>query len=204
MICCYRKVKKIPTARVRWKEYFINDGIAQTEEIWKFWNLMPYQVSREVKLQSFQFRILNRVLPCNEYLKQIRKKNSDICEYCGEEDNVFHFLYECTDTVGFWSELGVWLEQFVELISFPDEIMEYDFLFRIQGSSVEIKRINYIFLLGKFFVYRQKLFDSNNLDIYQFLCELKNTLAVEKMACIREGSSKKKFDRIWKVIYERL
>lgn len=197
-----QKDKKTPTARDRWKEYFINDGIVQTEEIWKFWNSMPYQVSREVKLQSFQFCILNRVLRCNEYLKRIRIKNSDTCDHCAED--IFHFLYECTDTVGFWSELGVWLEQFVELISFPDEIMEYEFLFGRQGSSVEIKRINYVFLLGKSFVYRQKLFDNNNLDVYQFLCEFKNSLAVEKMACIREGSCKKKFDRIWKVIYERL
>lgn len=196
--------KKVPTARARWKEYFINDGIVQTDDIWKFWNLVPYQLSREVKLQSFQFRILNRILPCNEYLKRIRVKDSDLCEYCGEEDNIFHFLYECPDTISFWSELAGWLEQFLDLIPFPKEIMEYDFLFGLQGSSIEISRINYVFLLGKFFVYRQKLFDNNNLDVYQFLCEFKNILAVEKMACIREGSSKKKFNKVWKTVYERL
>lgn len=107
-------------------------------------------------------------------------------------------------TARFWSELAGWLEQFVEDIQFPDELMEFDFLFGIQGSSPQTKRINYIFLLGKFYVYRQKHFYNNNLDVYRFLCEFKITLAVEKMACIKEGSCGRKFDKMWKSIYESL
>lgn len=157
-----------------------------------------------MRLQSFRFRILHRVLPCNEYLCQIRIRDSKHCDFCGEEDNIFHFLYECTNTEGFWSDLASWLDQFSDHIQFPEEIMEYDFLFSLQGSTVEVKRINFILLLGKFFVYRQKLFHGNDLDVYKFLCEFKNILAVERMACIREGSTKKKFDKLWKAIYEQI
>lgn len=148
---------------------------------------MPYKISRAVKLQSFQFRVLNRVLPCNEYLCQIRIKNSANCSFCGEEDNIFHFLYECIETITFWSNLASWLEQFSDHVRFPDETMEYDFLFGLQGHSPEIKRINYILLLGEIFCVQTKTFYDNDLDIYQFLCEFKNIPTVERMDSLIES-----------------
>lgn len=38
--------------------------------------------------------------------------------------------------------------------------------------------MNYILLLGKFYVYREKTFHNNMLDVYEFMMEFKNTLAV--------------------------
>lgn len=74
-----KKLKIVPCAKIRWKEYFVNDQIVQTEGAWKFWYQMPYGCTREVKLQSFHYRILNRVLPCNTYLHRIKIKDSPKC-----------------------------------------------------------------------------------------------------------------------------
>lgn len=53
------------------------------------------------------------------------------------------------------------------------------------------KRIIYILLLGKSFVYRHKLFNKNDLDIYKFLCEFKHILTVEKNGLYKGGFYKK-------------
>lgn len=53
-------------------------------------------------------------------------------------------------------------------------------------------------------VYREKILNTGDLDIYKFLSEFKGILSVERMACIREGSSAKKFNKIWKPRYEKL
>lgn len=38
-----QKLKHNPISRVRWKEYFAEDGIVRTDEIWKTWHLLPYE-----------------------------------------------------------------------------------------------------------------------------------------------------------------
>lgn len=69
-----KKLKIVPRAKIKWQEYFVNDHIVQTEGAWRFWYQMPYECTREVKLQSFHYshRILNRTLPRNTYLQGSR------------------------------------------------------------------------------------------------------------------------------------
>lgn len=62
-------------------------------------------------------------------------------------------------------------EQFMEHVKFPEELLEYEFLFGIEGDSLQDQRLNYILLLGKFFVYREKVFNQGDLDVYKFLAE---------------------------------
>lgn len=92
----------------------------------------------------------------------------------------------------------------MDLPNFPDNMMEYEFLFGLSGDSLKEKRYNLMLLFGKSFVYREKLFNNGDLEVYKFLCESKNLLAIKKLACIKEGSTKKKFDKIWKPIHEIL
>lgn len=102
-----------PRAKTSWQEYFINDDVVQTEGVWKFWYGMPYGCTREVRLQSFHYRILTRVLPCNEYLHHIRIKPSSKCSFCDkDEDDLIHFLFECEAAADRRRELVTWLGQF--------------------------------------------------------------------------------------------
>lgn len=62
-----------------------------------------------------------------------------------------HFLYECI----FWAELATWLEKFGDLLKFPDNVLEYKFVFAVNGVSVKDDRLNYVILMDN--VYRNKL-----------------------------------------------
>lgn len=115
--------KHTPTAQLKWREIFSEVEEMQIEGRWKYWYNLPYRISREVKLQSFQYRLLNRILPCNKYLAQIRVISSPICNFCNRVDDTFHFLYGCSETTDFWNSLSLWLEQYAEVVQFPKNIL---------------------------------------------------------------------------------
>ena len=62
---------------------------------WKQIYQSPFIVARETALQSFQYKIINRYLPCNTALKKWKKTESELCNQCGERDTIEHYLYEC-------------------------------------------------------------------------------------------------------------
>lgn len=78
--------------------------VASTEG-WSEMNWSVHRSTRETKLQSLHFKILNRILPCNSYLKQIHIKDSDECSLCGQVDSIPHFLRECPTVQTFWRAL---------------------------------------------------------------------------------------------------
>lgn len=194
----------IPTAQLKWCEIFQDVEEIHLAGRWKFWYNLPYKISREVKLQSFQYRLLNRILPCNKYLAQLRVLSSPVCSYCNRVDDTFHFLYECAETKNFWNSLSLWLEQFDGVVEFPKSILEYEFMFGISGDSLEDFRINSIMLLARFYIYREKIYNNGFLSVYEFLIELKTALRVEKWACTSEGKVQEKFIERWDRIMEIL
>ncbi len=55
-----------------------------------------------VERQSFQYKLLHRVIACNAWLKNVRIKNTPTCQYCNEDDDIQHFHLFCSKTHDFW------------------------------------------------------------------------------------------------------
>ncbi len=53
-------------------------------------------------LCTFQYKVMHRTLPCNEWLKNIRIKTDYICSYCNNIDTISHFLIDCNSNKLFW------------------------------------------------------------------------------------------------------
>ena len=64
-----KKSEKEPSCVKKWEE--ISDIAIDWPSVFH----LPFKVFKETKLQSFQFRMLHRVIPCNGWLHQIREKN---------------------------------------------------------------------------------------------------------------------------------
>lgn len=82
------------TAFKRWSEAVRSPLQITDIEDWRDTNLSVYRAVREMKLHSLHFKIMNRVVPCNKFLKQLRIKASDICDLCGHEDYMIRFFLE--------------------------------------------------------------------------------------------------------------
>ena len=69
---------------------------------WNHIYSIPFVCARETALQSFQYKIINRFLPCKEALKLWKKEETDHCTTCSMVDTIEHYLYECNVVKHFW------------------------------------------------------------------------------------------------------
>lgn len=172
----------------------------QTPMDWqKIWSL-PYSTTRETKLQSFAFKIIYRLTPCNKYLHTIRICESPTCPSCGEIDSISHFFYSCTKVKAFWLQVGRWCEGYVNLplsgITMPQ------FILGVTHHARAPKIINWILLMAKFYIHRQRLFHSANFSLIGFLAEMKSHLLTERKACFLENKENK--FRVWRQLLAAL
>lgn len=122
-------------AKASWiKEFEDYEGI-DSERLWGYWYSLPYLLTREVRLQSFQIRVLQRTIPCNAYLQRIKIRDSKTCSFCNDWDDLAHFFYYCPNTIEFWDSIALWLHSNSDIIVFPQDVEEPDFLFGIKGSG---------------------------------------------------------------------
>ncbi len=53
-------------------------------------------LTKEVKLQDLQYKILHNIYPTMRHLFKWKIKETDICPICNEVDNLRHTIYDCT------------------------------------------------------------------------------------------------------------
>ena len=194
----YKKLRK-PQCTIKWAEHFPLFKNVENS-IWERIYEMPYKVTRETKLQSFQFRIIHRIIPCNKWLYNISIKSTSKCNFCNEEDDLLHYFLYCPVTKQFWKYFSNWWNRQTDICI--GETLEEHMLFGYPGNSdIEIV-LNYCILLGKWYIFCQKIHEKNTIDIYDYLVQLKQRLFIEKTICIRDGNLKS-FDK-WNFLYEQL
>lgn len=189
-----------PTAYKRWTDPSSYPTQILDPEEWKEANLSVYQATRETKLQSLHFKVMNRVIPCNAYLKQIRIKASDECGICGQVDSLVHFLFDCPSVHAFWTAICSWFGRVENLML--ERLSSKQFVFGVPRSTAKAATINFIIMNAKFFILRQRLFHRGKLELLHWLREFKTKLLMERQICLNEGKSHrfKKWIRIFNAI----
>lgn len=194
------QTKSESTALKRWSDPASQPLQISSGEEWSEVNLSVYRATRETKLQSLHFKIINRVVPCNQFLKQIRIKNSDSCDLCGQVDSMLHFFFECPSVQTFWSSLCGWFNG-VESLAL-DALSLKHFMFGVPRSFNKEKIVNFILMNTNFFVFRQRLFHEGKLELLQWLREFKVKLLMERHISFSEG--RPRLFRKWVKILEAI
>ena len=81
-----------------------------TENEWKTHH--PHITNmKEIKLRDFQYKINNKILVTNSFLRKINRIDSGLRTYWNEnEEKIFHLFSECRIVNQFWNQLKNWLE----------------------------------------------------------------------------------------------
>lgn len=170
---------------------------------WERTFMIPYSVTRETKMHSFQFRISHRLITCNKYLHKIKLRENATCSFCGGEDNIVHFLIECPPVKRFWTDIDDWCTNHIN-ISIADLTTAEKILgFLSDTNNNNVERIqNWIVLIAKYYIHREKLFNQGRLSVLAFLREAKKKLYTEFLACQLEGKPRKfrKFVRFYQAL----
>ena len=147
---CIKKWDEISDIKIDWPNVF----------------QLPFKTFRETKLQSFQFRIIQRVIPCNDWLHQIKeKKDSGTCNYCDENDDLVHFFIKCEKTSNFWQAFTNWLGRILEE---EIKIMHHDIIFGHFSDAPRKEIINYCLIIAKYYIYLEKLKGNNEINLLTY------------------------------------
>ena len=70
---------------------------------------LPFKVTIENKLRSFQFKLLHNIMPTNQRLWKMNIKTSPQCEACNfPTETTNHKFYECPVVKSFWNDVLNW------------------------------------------------------------------------------------------------
>ena len=148
---------KPPTSIETWINIF---PFLETED-WESIFSRTFKTIRETYLQSFQYKILNRILNCNDRLYKWKIKNNNKCDYCEEVDIIEHHLYYCTISKKFWNQLKSWM---INNLNLGIELTVCEVLFGLPtNNNPDLKLTNFLILIGKWYLNNSK---TQNKPIY--------------------------------------
>lgn len=174
------------------EEKWAVQGINIEADEWKCIYKMPFKVTMECKLQSFQYQIAKRSLVTNKSLYLWKIKESDVCQFCKRNvETIEHLFFDCNTVQKFWSDIINWL---------PTEINLRNFVSRknvlLGNTEYECNQLlNHLCILIKRYIYVSKCLEKQ-LDITGCVRLIKNCYIVEKNIAVANDNMKG-FDCKW-------
>ena len=164
---------------------------------WKEIYKIPFKYMREPYLQSFQYKILNRILNTNEKLENWSIKQSNQCNYCQAVDTVEHHLYQCKVSKKIWDQLEIWLYDQIEI---KLNLRECEVLFGIPHAIHEdLELINFVIILTKWYINKQRS-DEKPL----FFLELLNIIKTKVKILIIANNMANRLNTPWQDALDRV
>ena len=163
----------VPKSIQKWEEYYY-----YIDFDWKHLFKLPYIVARETKLQSLQFQVLNRYIPCKNVLNSWGKEESDKCSTCNRIEDLEHYFYDCDNMKPFWNSLNHW---FSPIFNMCFQLQAADVIFGIVNTNEDnvLFVLNFCILFAKDFIHdcRQNVKEVNFLSYKK---QLKKRLICER------------------------
>ena len=199
---CYVQTKYVtPTSVLKWKT--LHEDFDMSEEEWTDVFLRPYICLRETKLQSFQYKIIHRIINCNKKLFDMRIKNSPLCTYCDQTDDIGNFFFLCKDVYEFWREICTWWNTLdYDGVDFPAYPNVKTIIFGSQDVTEGVAVLNFCIFHIKYYIYRQRLIHDNVFRLHEIQNVIVAKLEIEKNICQKENRNHK-FDK-FEILYENL
>lgn len=174
------KVVKKPCSIPKWETTL---GLQSVN--WKHIFLNPFKVCHESQMQSFQFKILHRIIACNHWLHTMKVKDSPNCVFCKENDDIVHFFATCNRVTDFWRSFENWW------IQTSGDVGKLDIktvMFGVVSNKTNANVFNYCLIAAKMFIYAKKIkCERTNIDFYRFLIFLKEKLVLKETNAVLNG-----------------
>jgi hypothetical protein len=188
-----------PNCIKRWENiYDINS------DIWPSLFKAPFQSCRETYLQSLQYRIIHRILPCNNWLHTRKVIPSNMCEdtMCDGQslDTIEHHLILCAPVQIFWESFVTWWNSMNFLKLSP--LTQENIILGYPCENNEDAILNYCLILAKHYIHSCKRY-KNKVFFLHFLPLLKEKNYIEEMICI-QNSKEQQFYTKWGYLQQHL
>jgi hypothetical protein len=194
-----QKISLRPTSEAKWLERGMLD---LSEEDWGNIYTADRKLTRESKIQNFQFKVTHRILACGYNLAIWKIRDNNMCQICLQEiDTIEHFLVECEKTKIFWDSIINWWRINMKV---RFDIFLYEYIFGIPNDEkdVVINQLNFLLLMGRYYIYvcKQKEVE---MELFNFLLDCKRRLLIERetRAVANEID---RFTKLWSELLENM
>jgi hypothetical protein len=154
-----------------------------------------YATLQDTKLKSFQFKIINNILPCNLYLNRIKRSDTDKCPTCNKLDDLNHYLMKCDETATIWRQLTRWWQGLTNqeiVLNIADIIIG---LTKRTENIIMRDQLNDIIMTSKWKIHANKQ-QKEVTCFYQILHNIKNMLNIQKFIA-NKNHTLHKYEQKW-------
>ena len=158
------------------------NGINNENFRWNAAYRLASKCTKSTKLIEFQFKLLHRRIPTNEFLVKIGLKDTPQCSFCKEEpEKLIHLSRLCPKTDSFWQSVITWLNH-RKIIPDNYSIADIVALGLRPDSSKYHCQVNFCFLLARHYIWLCKA-KENLPRLKGFIQCLKSMYTIEAKAC---------------------
>jgi hypothetical protein len=161
-----------------------------------------YAKINDTKLKAFQFKILYNLIPCNQYLKRIKRSDTDKCPTCNLLDDITHYLIECSSTLIIWQQLTRWWQGVThQEVNLTTKDIVVGLTRRI--NKIEMKdQLEEIIMTTKWTIHANKQLKETTC-FYQVLLNIKKMLQIQKFIATKNNTPEK-YETKWGSIEDYL
>ena len=133
---------------------FLNKGLCDdllidqnNPDVWR----LLFDCTYEVKLIILQWKLMHGIYPTGTLLYKMKKRPTEMCEFCDERDTVIHFFVNCPVARNVWKEAEKVIVQLTsKTIHLSDKVIMTGLpSHEATLSKKELNKLNYICLIGK-------------------------------------------------------
>ena len=166
------------------------------DQIWGRIYKLPFQVTKESKLQWFQYRINQYILTTNSYLYRAGIVDSPFCTRCITElETIEHALWECDIVQSFLRDFCSMLDSLYIPFAFNKEL----FIFGLYDNQYGVYNIidNFILILIKHYIYKTRCLLQPLSSIGMKKIILNNYNVLKSIAVNKDTNYFKNFQNQW-------
>ena len=149
-------------------------------EDWSFIYCIPFSVTKDTKLQDFQYKLIHRILITNSFLCKCGLKETELCTFCTEtKESLVHIFWEYNYVRNFWLTIGNFLKICGVSLSFNAK----DIILCLTEHSSAQGTINNVLIILKYYAYICRC-KCSALNLEGGLEFLKYAISIEKESMI--------------------
>ena len=173
-------VKMLPlNIQSKWEKE-VHKGVVIEDYDWSCIYCIPFSVTKDTKLQDFQYKLVHRILITNSFLYKCGLKETELCTFCTEtKESLVHIFWECNYVRNFWLSVG----NFLKICGLSLPFNAKDIILGLTEHSSAQGTINNVIIILKYYIYvcRSKCRDP---DLEGGLEFLKYAINIEKASMI--------------------
>ena len=159
-----------PTAERRMRQANLDD------EAIKIIYKIPFNVTKDIRLAIFQYKIVHHILPTNATLFRDKILQNDQCHLCEQKQTLIHLFVSCSHVQTFWTKFTHWWNtKNDDFIKLNEENIIYGFT---NNFALQLG-LNLCLIIAKYYIYTA----AREEDHYFFetcLALLESRLDIEK------------------------